>query len=342
MMKKLYFLLLLIWASSCFDPSISNVKKDKYFIIEGNTMGTYYKITHSYPGIDQHSIDSLLIHINQSLSTYIPESEISIFNKSPNGGTFDRGYFEKNYTIAKRFYELSGGLYDPTVMPLVNYWGFGYTGKEAVKKIDSLSIRQMRAYVGMEKLNTKIVEDSFLVIKSHPDIELDFSSVAKGFAVDELARYLINQGVKNYLVDIGGEMSMEGHNPKNKIWSIGINTPLENAALTESITYVQLSGNSIATSGNYRNFYDSNGVRISHTINPVTGFPERNNLLSATIIDRTCAEADAWATCCMVSGLEQSRKLLESNPEIAACLIYNKNGELAVEYHNNFENHLLR
>jgi thiamine biosynthesis lipoprotein len=315
--------------------------KKAYHTVEGQTMGTYYRVTYDDTLDLKPALDSILVAINDEVSTYIPESTISLFNKDLKGGTFGHGYFIDNFLISLYFFQISGGLYDPTVMPLVNYWGFGYSGKKKVETIDSIKIDEISRYIGLDKIQVNYISDSIRLKKLHPLTELDFSSVAKGYAVDVLAEYLELNKINNFLVDIGGEMRIRGLNPKGKKWSIGINTPLEGAALNEAVAFIGLSDHSIATSGNYRNFYENDGQKISHTINHKTGLPERSNLLSVTILANDCSHADAWATTCMVLGLEKSIELLSQFPDVAACLIYNKEGTLAVENVNNFENYIL-
>ena len=312
-----------------------------YSSVTGETMGTYYKITYSDTIRIQEGVDSLLKAINQAVSTYIPDSDISQFNRSDSGMIFQEGHFTRNFRIASQFFEMSGGLYDPSVMPLVNYWGFGTTGKHPEMDIDSLSVDSLLQIVGLKKIIREESEGRLKLIKSNPGNELDFSSVAKGYAVDRIALRLDSLGIAHYLIDIGGEMVLKGLNPKGQAWSIGINTPEEGAGLTESVRYISLSGKALATSGNYRNFYTRDGKKLSHTIHPITGYPERNELLSATVIAPDCASADAWATTCMVSGLQRSREYLRQYPDVSACLIYVSADTMAFEYQNGFESYLI-
>lgn len=332
---------IIFWGLSCNSPKTGVPQNLSYNTVSGETMGTYYKITYSGKQDIQREVDSLLVAINQSVSTYIPASEISVFNKSDHGITLGPGHFQENYRISKRFFEWSDGYYDPTVMPLVNYWGFGYAGKNQLLGIDSLRVDSILAFVGMPKIAEKETGDSLRLIKIMPETELDFSSVAKGYAVDCISSMLDGQDIDNYLIDIGGEMYLKGNNPRGEKWSIGINTPEEGSGLTESIRYLKVSDKGIATSGNYRNFYEREGIKVSHTINPKTGFPERSKLLSATLLAADCAHADAWATTCMVLGLERALGLLAKHPDIDACLIYVDQDTLAIRYVNDFESHVI-
>jgi thiamine biosynthesis lipoprotein len=336
-----YFLITLLLVA-CQGQNPAGSGSATYTTIEGQTMGTYFRVTSDLPDVPKSALDSILVDINQAVSTYIDDAQISLFNQSENGITIPNGYFRDNFEIASFFYTISQGYYDPTVMPLVNYWGFGYEGKKRAAKSDSLEIEKIIQYIGLKKINTVEMGDSLRLIKENPNVELDFSSVAKGYAVDVLSHYLERKGAENYLVDIGGEMRLKGKNPRGQKWSIGINTPKEGAALNDAIQYLSVSDKGLATSGNYRNFYEVDGQKISHTINPKTGFPERSYLLSTTILAENCALADAWATTAMVLGLEKATELIQNYPEVSACLIYNKEDELEVSYVNNFEKFIVK
>lgn len=337
MLRYFKYVLFVLVLFACQEQRPDSPKSRDYMTIEGQTMGTYYRIKTEMHSIQKSAIDSILVEINQSVSTYIVNSEISRFNQNESGLTIASGYFRDNFELASFFYTISQGYYDPTVMPLVNYWGFGYEGKKQIEKSDSLVIEEIKQYVGLKKISTVEIGDSLRLIKEIPEVELDFSSVAKGYAVDILAYYLERSGAKNYLVDIGGEMRLKGKNPRSMKWSIGINTPKEGASLNEAIQYISVSDKGLATSGNYRNFYEVDGQKISHTINPKSGYPERSVLLSTTILAENCALADAWATTAMVLGLEKATELIQNYPEVSACLIYNNEDELEVRYVNNFQ-----
>ncbi|HAQ38656.1 MAG TPA: FAD:protein FMN transferase [Saprospirales bacterium] len=339
-MKPLLFFHILFVLLSCGQSPVREQEKNEYTTVEGETMGTYYRVSYSDTTDFKQEIEQLLQDFNMEVSTYIPESKISAFNQSASGMDFEEGVFTDNLRIAREVYDQTKGLYDVTVMPLVNYWGFGYTEKKPVNKVDSAKIKALLNTVGMDKLHIEKKGKTWKITKSTPGVQLDFSSVAKGYGVDLVAKLLEQKGIRHYLVDIGGEMVMKGKNPKGKKWSIGINVPEVDAGVTESIVYLALGNNAIATSGNYRNFYEVNGARYAHTINPVTGFPESSKLLSATIIAPDCATADAWATACMVSGLERSAEYFKNNPQLSACLIYADGEKLSITYHNDFEKYI--
>lgn len=285
-------------------------------ILNGNTMGTTYAIT--YLDVEerdfQASIDSLLAVFNQSLSTYIPDSELSRFNQ---GDTlyFKLPYFLPVLQSSKAVFEITGGAFDPTVGPLVNLWGFGPTGPQLK---DSVNIGELLELVGFNKISF----DSASVRKSKQGMYLDFSAIAKGYGVDVVADFLLGKGIKNLLVEIGGELVARGVNEKGELWKVGINKPEELGRAGDLYSIVALDNKGMATSGNYRNYYEAGGVKISHTINPATGKPVNHSLLSATVLAADCMTADAYATAMMVIGTEKSIELQKSQNLFEIFLIY--------------------
>ena len=309
-------------------------------------MGTYYKITYKVAEnrVDQSEIEQLLIDINNEVSTYIDTSIISKFNQSaeelilegsPLYSSMEKqisGHFIANFMAAKDIFIQSGGYFDPTVMPLVNYWGFCYSEKIPVEAVDSTTIDSLLEYVGFDKVEL-ISAEPYIIKKAHPGTQLDFSALAKGYAVDVLGKWLESYDVEHYLVDIGGELRAMGKNSKDEFWRVGINKPEENSGTTELFSSVPLKNQSIATSGNYRNFYEVNGQKFSHTISPTTGFPERSNLLSASVFSEDCIVADAFATAFMTMGLEKAFEMAGSLNDLEAYFIYSKeDGSLDVKY----------
>ena len=222
------------------------------------------------------------------------------------------------YKCSARINSESGGCFDPTVAPLVNAWGFGF--KHGVVT-DSATIDSIRQFVGFDK--THISADG-RIEKTDPRVVIDFSSIAKGFACDELARLFMRNGVENFIIEIGGEIFAHGCNRQGKPWHISIDSPIDQAdsVIHQSAMVISLSNHGVATSGNYRNYKIVDGKRVSHIINPATGYPEQSSLLSATIVAPTAAEADAYATACMVMGTERSRAMIERNDAISGILIY--------------------
>lgn len=329
----------LLWLTlACKDsaPSVAN-----YVKVTGETMGTYYNVTFNSdlpPTTIKDAIDQLLIEINGEVSTYIDSSIISRLNRE--SGTFtisgDRGHFAYNLDVSTDLYETTSRYFDPTVMPLVNYWGFGYTPKRAITQVDSAAIDSMMLIIGLDKLSYRKTLNSDLVIK--PFIgQLDFSAIAKGYGVDQVGELLDQKGIVDYYVEIGGEVLTQGQNSKGEKWIIGINTPSTDAALTDLIEYLSLSGRGLASSGNYRNYYEVEGAKYGHTINPKTGYPEVNELLAVSVIASDCMTADALATACMVMGYTKAKDLIASLPEVEACFFTgSEDGSINKNYSNGF------
>lgn len=304
----------------------------KYQKTEGETMGTTYHITYA-DSVEielKTRIDSLLVSLNNEVSTYIATSFISKFNHSKSGipliGENKKPiapHFFANLQKSKEIFEKSGGAFDPTVMPLVNYWGFGYTEHLAITSVDTILVDSLRKnYTGFEKVVMTKRDNITYLEKANAGVELDFSALAKGYGVDAVALFLEKNGITNYMVEIGGEVRGRGKNERGTGWVIGINTPSETAHVTDFQSKIRLVDRSLATSGNYRNYYEVNGQKYSHTINPKTGFPERSNLLSATILAPDCMTADALATTCMVLGLEKAMELVLTMSGIDGYFIF--------------------
>ena len=344
MMKKGYLIGLIFILVSCSD---SQKKTVAYRKIHGETMGTTYSIT--YKDIlnkdFKKEIDQRLIELNNEVSTYIKTSIISKVNQAKDSLMISNThhYFLDNYLKAKEIYEKTNHYLDVSIMPIVNYWGFGYTEKRKVTKIDSVKIKSLMQDMGLYKWKLKQGKDSFVIYKPSPTAQLDFSSLAKGYGVDEIGRLLVSKGVNDFVIDIGGEDLAKGLSPRNSPWNIGISMPKENAAYTDVFSVVELKNKAIATSGNYRIFYESNGQKFSHIINPMTGFPERSNLLGASVITDDCMTADAYATAFMAMGLEKAIQLAEKTKGIEAYLIYvDENGELKTKFTDGVKKFLLK
>lgn len=285
----------------------------------GLAQGTTYSILY----VDEKNFDpeelktnteKILEEFDLSLSLYRDSSVLCRLNRNEDVEP-DR-YFIEAFEKSVEISELTDGAFDITVGPLVNAWGFGANqGKDfSQDKLDSLM-----NLVGMNKV--KLEQDR--LIKSNPDIKLDFNAIAQGYSVDVLSDYFKSLGIKNHLVEIGGEVRAVGTKLGEK-WRIGIDRPAENnfspGENLEAI--ILISDESLATSGNYRKFFVEDGVKYSHTIDPRTGYPAKNTLLSATIIASDCAAADGIATACMVIGLDSSIKFIESNPSFLGYFIY--------------------
>ena len=291
--------------------------------VEGFAQGTTYHVTYvSTTGVNyQRSIDSLLIEIDNSLSTYQPRSIISKFNQASSTQQTDK-MFNDVFMLAKEVYKVSNGAFDPTVAPVVNAWGFGFKNSN---KTDSLTIDSLMKYVDFEN----VVLQKNEVVKNQFGLMLDFNAIAQGYSVDVLANFLKSKGIFNYLVEVGGELIANGRNGNNALWRVGIDRPIENLKKRELEAIINIDNKALATSGNYRKFYEKDGVKYSHTINPKTGYPVQHSLLSATVVADNCGLADAYATAFMVLGLEKSKKILEESKELEALLIFSdEKGEL--------------
>ena len=290
----------------------------EYSDISGITQGTTYHINYEYrTGKNlKNEIDSLLADFDQSLSTYLPGSIISKINNNDTS-TIPDAHFIRVFKKSREVYENSNGAFDITVAPVVNAWGFGFTEKADV---DSALIDSLLQYVGMDKV--RLVGGK--VVKQYPQTMLDVNAIAQGYSVDVVSVFLETLGIKNYLVEIGGEVRAKGKNKYGKIWTIGIDKPIDNNFMPGKNlqTKMRLENSSLATSGNYRSFFEKNGAKYVHTINPKTGFPVLSNLLSATVRADDCMTADAYATAFMVMGLEKSIEFLSEHPELQSYLVY--------------------
>jgi len=298
-----------------FFLSCQEVPKGSYRNFGGEGIGTYYQIVlrDSLDRNLQPAVDSILASMNQLFSLFSPESVISTFNQS------DIGVSDPDFATltleAKRLSTLTKGTFEPTIAPLVRLWGFGSDSPEPP---DSTTVFALLANIGMRHI--RVEGDS--VVKDIPSISLDYNGIAKGYTVDRVATYLEQMGIIHYMVNIGGEVRARGKSARGTAWVLGVETPEQNMLLGSSILQrIQLSTNAIATSGNYRSFREEGGKKWGHTINPRTGYPEANSLLSATVLAPTCTEADALATAMMVMGLDSAKTFLEYLPNIEALLV---------------------
>jgi FAD:protein FMN transferase len=303
-------------------------KKPTLQLVEftGTTMGTIgYSIKYfNEDGKNyKEEIDSLLNVWNLSLSTYIPASEISRFNTGDSCFHFESEYFLPVLKASREVFEKSGGAFDPTVGPLVNAWGFG-PDKSMVP--DSTRVDSLLMLVGFDK----IIFDEKKLCKQIPGIKLDFSAIAKGYAVDVVADYIAAKGIDDLMVEIGGEIVCRGVKPGNALWRTAIEDPTVQVYDRKILAVAELSNKAVATSGNYRNYYVRDGKKYAHTIDPATGYPVFHSLLSASVFADNCMTADAYATAFMVIGFEKSCEILERNESLDAFLIY-RNDDGALE-----------
>lgn len=339
------FLLLLVSTAAALFSGCQPEKKTEvdYITLEGDAMGTYYRVTYadSLQRDFTPEIEAFLLDLNREASTYLDTSIISRFNATPALDVVlpvNARHFLTNFVKSREVFGASDGAFDPTVMPLVSYWGFGVKPKK-VDRIDSLKVDSLRRMVGLDKIRMiPVGKDSVLLQKAVRGVQLDFNAIAQGYGVDEVGRILESKGVSAYLVDIGGEVVARGLNPRGQPWTIGINTPSETGQTDEIFTTVPLIDRALATSGNYRKFYQVEGVKFSHTINPHTGYPERNALLSASVFAPDAMTADAYATACMVLGPEKGMAMIERMENLEAYFIIGEpNGTMSVKYSRGLE-----
>ncbi len=310
-MKNLLFLFVLI-VMSC-----NPIKKEQKVSFKGQTQGTFYTITyfHTEGKNFQKEIDSILLDFEQSLSLYSDSSIISLFNQSDSSILADE-YFIEVFKTAKKVYQSTNGYFDPTIGPIVNAWGFG---SKKIREADSSIIDTLMKSIGFDQ----VIEKNGQIIKLRPGIKLDFNAIAQGYTVDVVADFMIQNGVENYLIEIGGEVRAEGLKENNTPWKIGIEKPAQNSNAPQTLkATLTLKNRSMATSGNYRKFFMQNGVKYSHTIDPKTGYPAKNTLLSVTVLAETCIIADAYATAFMVMGLDRSKEFLNKHQNLEAYFIY--------------------
>lgn len=311
-------------------------KQAPYHSINGLVFGTIYNITYQYDGDLKAEIEAELKKFDGSLSPFNDTSVISRVNRNEDiaTDTFFQACFNRSMEISAE----TRGAFDITVAPLANAWGFGFK-KGAFP--DSAMIDSLLQITGYEKVK---LEDG-KVVKADPRLMLSCSAVAKGYSVDVVARLLDSKGIKNYMVDIGGELVLKGVNPKDEAWRIGINKPVDDSLSVnqELQTTLQLTDVGIATSGNYRNFYYKDGKKYAHTIDPRTGYPVQHNILSATVVARDCMTADALATAFMVMGLKEAEAFATENPDIDAYFIYSDDqGNFKTYYTKNMEKYIVR
>ena len=253
--------------------------------------------------------------MDNSLSPFNKASVITHINE--NTDLTADSLFTEVFLLAKQISQETHGAFDITVAPLVNAWGFGF--KNAAQ-VDSIMIDSLHQFVGIDKV--ELIDGK--VVKKDPRLMLDCSAIAKGYGVDCVARLLDSKGIRNYMINIGGELVMKGENPKMETWSIGVNKPIDDSlSVNQEIQAVlKLTNVGLATSGNYRNFYYKGGKKYAHTIDPRTGYPIQHNILSATVVAPDCATADAYATSFMVLGLDSAKQICNAHPELDAYFIY--------------------
>lgn len=299
----------------------------QYFEESGSVFHTIYHVKYEGSELLTDKIDAEFQKFNLSLNPFNPNSIISKVNQNEPVEVDD--WFIEVFNRAKEVSDHSEGIFDITCAPLVNLWGFGFS------KMDSVTpqlIDSVKQFVGYQKIRL----EGRKVIKGDPRILLNCSAIAKGYASDVIARLLEREGVENYMVEIGGEVTMKGVNQNGNCWRIGINKPEDDTTgikndIKEVVQLCKKGG--VATSGNYRNYYVKDGKKYAHTIDPRTGYPSEQTILSATIVADDCITADAYATAFMAMGLEKARIAAKNIPGIEYYVIYSdENGKHQIEY----------
>lgn len=361
MINRIFLPALAIVFSACSgsqndDTAISNnpVQPLEFY---GNTQGTTFSvICNDSVDIKTEDIESALHHFDLALSAYIPNSTITQLNEAPAGSFIYKdsfNYFNRCYILSQQMWQISNGAFDPSVYPLVDGWGFM---KDVENVPDSATVDSLRALVGFGKgvnftfhTHTDSIGNiipEFKITKHNGRAKLDFNAIAQGLAVDIIAEKLEAKGAQNYFVEIGGEIRVKGLNSEGKLWTIGIDKPIEGSTSEdrELQEIIQINNRSVATSGSYRKFYEKDGIKYSHTIDPRTGYPVQHSLLSATVVAENCGIADAMATAFMVMGAEKSIKFLNEHPELnlEVYLIFtNDKGRMETYYTKNFRDLIL-
>jgi len=301
----------------------------------GETQGTYYSITYYADDSTsfQPSVDSLLRRFDSTASTYKPNSIISRFNSNDVSARAD-GMFQTIFRKAMDVSEKTNGALDITVGPLVKAWGFGLSNR---MKMDQHTIDSLMPLVGYHKVRLQ----NGMLLKQDPRIAIDFNAIAQGYAVDVVAAFLDSKGIQSYLIDIGGEVLARRTKPGGEKWSVAIEKPATNADDERSVqAIVNMQDMAISTSGSYRKYYEENGVRYSHTIDPATGYPVKHTLLSVSVLATDCMTADAYATALMVMGVDKGKQFLHEHKHLKldAYFIYTQpDGSMQTFYTRGFE-----
>ena len=300
----------------------NNVKKQQFM---GITQGSYYSITYFDEQNRDFSrdFDSIFQEIESTLSLWDENSIIRKVNRNDTTVVLNQIFID-NFNYAMRAAEISGGYFDPTVGPLVQAWGFHF--KEGMEMTPEI-VDSLKQLVGYRKIKI----ENGKVIKENPNMTLDFNAVAQGYTTDVIGDFLLSKNVNDFLVDVGGEILARGRKPNGDLWKVGIEKPAESKDAERIVQeIVDLDNRSIVTSGNYRKYVERGGKRYSHSLNPMTGYPSENSLLSATIIVENTAWADCLASICMVVGFDKAIEIIESSDcDVDAYFIYiDDNGEV--------------
>ncbi len=325
-----YYLFILLAFASCTRPQKTTVEADKFQVLEGTAQGT--TLTIKYENITDtdytNEIQKILKDIDHSLSLWVSNSSLSLFNADSTSSfvILDSNHYFKNvFTLSKEVYTNTNGYFDPSIDPLVEALGFGIE-EPGVMHTDSIEfIMQLCSFTNSDVFIKQSLGTT-LSIQKKKNTSLNFNAIAQGYAVDVIATFFDSKNIKNYYIEIGGELLVKGTNQKQQAWTVEIVNPVENKEHKQYV--IALTDESLATSGSYRNYIEKDGKKYSHTINPHTGMPVTHNLLSVTVKMKSCALADAYATAFMVMGKDQTVNYLATHPDMEEFLIYEENKKL--------------
>lgn len=331
-MKQLFLFILSVFLLLSCRHEIKNTIK-----ISGSAQGTTYQITYLAGAHSnfREAFDSIFKQIDISLSTYNPSSVISRMNRNDTAVMVDDLFLEV-FDKAVEVSDKTNGVFDMTVAPIINAYGFGFTKKEKVTEALIDSLLPLVGYKKVRIVNKKLV-------KEMPDVMLDFNALAQGYTVDLLSSFLEQKGISNYLVEVGGELKAKGKRLDDSTWTVGIEQPNEDISEGASLRVtLRVKDKALATSGNYKKFFVEDGKKYAHIINPFTGYPAKNNLLSATVVADNCMTADAYATAFMVMGMEESKKFLAANQNLnlEVLFIYDENGKSKIFMSEKFKENI--
>ncbi len=312
-MKKWIFAFIIFGFISSACNQKQEIKKIQF---QGEAQGTYYIVTY-YDQQErnlQAKVDSILKDFDLSLSLWVPNSTLSRINR--NEATFLDSYFIDNFNLSQKIAKETNGALDCTLGPLIEAWGFGFKQKIKLtqQKVDSL-----KNIIGLDKVKIK----NNKLVKTDERIQLNFNAIAQGYSVDLVGKLLRSYGIENFIIDIGGEILANGIKPDKQNWIVGIQKPTETSdGAIEAQERIPLNNKAFVTSGSYRKYYEENGKRYSHMIDPVTGYPVTHSLLSVSVLANTCAEADGYSTAFMIMGLEKAKEFLKNRNDLEAYFIF--------------------
>ncbi len=328
MKYSIHFVLsIMILLSSCETQVTQEGENIDVQLIQGEAQGTTYSIKYTGEAkVEKSQIDSVLDQIDLSLSAWVQESVLTEFNNQDSILISDNHFLTVFYR-GKEVHDMTQGAFQPMIMPLVRAWGFGPEGGELK---DGTNLDSLKKFVNYDfQIIADTISESIIFVKD-AGYQMDVNGIAQGYSVDVVSEFLEREGIENYMVEIGGELMAKGKNENGDYWRIGVDKPSSTAENRQLEAIVTLKDAALATSGSYRKFYEKDGRKYSHTIDPSTGEPVNHNLLSATVLASNCTNADAFATAFMVMGLEGTKEFLASHPEmnLEVFLIYDREGEV--------------